>query len=782
MPNYTAEELDVFSHTYSTHTAEVEGIDSYIFDSKIVIGKILAWNPHPDSDKLGLVDIDAGSQWKYTIVCGAENAKTAHYVPVALENATLPGWLIISRRPIRGIDSCGMICSLDELGLTTIRAEGIFPLESVWDEKFLEKHLWEPFGELTLTLPGYGQEIVYALNDVIFDLDNKFITNRPDLFSILGNAREIACIEKQDFKSPLPLHLSQGLKSPEVLIQTDKVINYFLSHYTISTPPETPLILQILLKRSNQGLHGLLPDLTNIVMTELGQPMHVFDADIIDGTISVRMAKKGEILEALDGKTYILSSDDMVIADEKKILAIAGIIGGRNSGATENTRNILLEAATFDPVSVRKTSQRLWIRTDSSIRFEKWVDTLLPQIATDRYGQLLAHCITDAKYLGNFIHKNPKKLTEIQITHSYIEERIGTQVSSEKVSDILTRLGFEVTTSKTDYTIIVPSWRDTGDVSIPADIVEEIARMVWYDTLPTADLPGPLSVARVHSHDGITTKISRFFAENGYFDAYTYPFTLGERFTRFSETEPAIIHNTSENRTHLRAHLAESLLELVASNYRLHSEGSFFEFGPIFDGEEWLQWSWITWWKNLEEIQTTLTQYVKTFFGIQGNIIQSETSGKLFAPHACGEILDDDKNVLVRFWLVRPTLLPLFDIADIEIYAFEIITLPALHRPIQFISLIEYPGTIREFNIIIPENTPVKTILDIVKESHNWISKIWVSEIYRDPTHIGEGKKSVVVSLLIQNPNTTITDEEAIEIQKTIIHNLGDKGYEIRGV
>jgi phenylalanyl-tRNA synthetase beta subunit len=192
------------------------------------------------------------------------------------------------------------------------------------------------------------------------------------------------------------------------------------------------------------------------------------------------------------------------------------------------------------------------------------------------------------------------------------------------------------------YTVTVPSWRDTGDVNTPADIVEEIARMVGYDTLPIAPLPGPILTTKNYAHDSITTKISHFFGNHGYFDAYTYPFTLDERFSRFSDKKPAIIHNTSENRTHLRAHIAENLLELVASNYRTHTEGKFFEFGPIFDGEESLQGLGLVWGYSLEEIQDTLAHYTKTFFGIRGEIIQSQTDTKLFAPKACGEIINPE--------------------------------------------------------------------------------------------------------------------------------------------
>jgi len=783
MPAYTAEALETFAHTYSTYTAEVEGIDSYIFDDKIVIGKVLGWKPHPDSDKLWLVDIDAGKHGKHEIVCGAANAKISHYVPVALENAVLPGGLVIARRPIRGIDSCGMICSVDELGLSSVRAEGILPLESVWSEDFLEKNIWEPFWVLTLELPGYAGNISYALNDIVFDLDNKFITNRPDLFSVIGNAREIACIEKQDFQTPtLPTPKRENTTLLTVDIKTDKVTNYTLTKFSLPSHPETPLVIQIILKRSNQWLHGLLPDLTNLVMTELGQPMHVFDASMVEWSIAVRMAEKWETLEALDGKIYTLAAEDMVIADEKKILAIAGVIGGKNSGATETTRDILIEAATFDPISVRKTSQRLGIRTDSSVRFEKWVDGTLPSLSSSRYEQLLAAFIPDAQYLGNFIYETKKTPTIIKLSHEYIEERVGARMLEEDVADILTRLGFWIKTkSVSEYTITVPSWRDTWDVSIPADIVEEIARMIWYNTLEIAPLPGPLSTAHIYAHDAVTTKISRFFSGHGYLDAYTYPFTLAERFSRFSDKDPAIIHNTNENRTHLRAHMAENLLELVASNYRTNEQGAFFEFGPIFDGTESLQWLGISWWNSLESIQDTLVHYTKTFFGTEGSIVQSEMETKLFAPKACGEIINPEWTVLVRFGLIRPTLLPLFDIADLDIYAFEIVTLPDIHRPIKFSPIIEYPGTRRELNIIMPENTPVKIILDIVRWSHLWVSDIGVSEIYRDPTHIWEDKKSVIVSFLLQNPEATITDEEAGKIQETVIVQLAEKGYKLRG-
>lgn len=285
------------------------------------------------------------------------------------------------------------------------------------------------------------------MNDVVFDLDNKFITNRPDLFSVIGNAREMACIGKHDFSGTkiIPLKVTNDLK---VQIESDKVVNYLLSEYTLPSLPSSPFLIQTLLHRSNQGVHGLLPDLTNIVMTEIGQPMHVFDADTVSGTITLRMAKKGEIFTGLDAKEYTLTSDDLVIVDEKQILALAGIMGGKSSGTTENTRHIYVESASFDPITVRKTSQRLGIRTDSSLRFEKGVDILLPNLAQNRYSELLAHFVPGVKTGKQSVTTISKKPTTIEISGDMLQRKIGKDIAEKDLMDILTRLGFLVDMKK----------------------------------------------------------------------------------------------------------------------------------------------------------------------------------------------------------------------------------------------------------------------------------------------------------------------------------------------
>ena len=322
-------------------------------------------------------------------------------------------------------------------------------------------------------------------------------------------------------------------------------------------------------------MHGILPDITNIVLNELGQPSHVFDADTIRGTIVARMARAGETVLALDNQTYTLTTEDLVIADDEKILAIAGVIGALSSSATAQTRHIFIESATFDPVTVRRMSQRLGVRTDSSIRFEKGTDLSLPWLIQERIHQFLEAYTTGLKKLSSFSLRTERLPTIIEVAHDIFERKIGVAVVESSIIDILTRLGFSVDhdTSAATYSILVPSWRATGDVDMAADIVEEVARHIGYDTIPSLPLPGPLSLVHVHSHDTVTMRISSFFTTKGYFDAYTYPFTFSERFSRFSDRTPAVIHNTSENRTHLRAHMAESLLELISSHYRTQDQG-----------------------------------------------------------------------------------------------------------------------------------------------------------------------------------------------------------------
>lgn len=351
-----------------------------------MVAKVVSTRPHPDSDHLNLVEIDCGPLGARNIVCGAENVRVAKYVAVALVGAKLGAErdFEIKSSKIRGEVSEGMICSEDELGLQEDRAAGIMVLENHFSESVLESKLGTPFYDLEITVPGNGTDSYsFPIKDTVFEIDNKFITNRPDLFSVRGNAREFGAI----FSLPFTDYGGSSIFTTDIIpvyIESKNVLAYSLLSFRDISVGKSPLGIEMMLRKAGISPKYDLVDITNYIMTELGQPMHVFDADMITGTIIVREARVGEELLALDGKKYLLTEKDTVIADEEKVLSIAGIIGGMSSAVTENTKNVLFESATFDAVAVRLTSQRLGIRTDASMRYEKSLDPYLMLSGTAR--------------------------------------------------------------------------------------------------------------------------------------------------------------------------------------------------------------------------------------------------------------------------------------------------------------------------------------------------------------------------------------------------------------
>lgn len=307
---------------------------------------------------------------------------------------------------IRGETSEGMICSLDELGLQEERAAGIMQLESYFDEAILEKSLGTPFYDLKVTIPGNGQDVYSCpLRDVVFEIDNKFITNRPDLFSVVGNAREFGAI----FNLPFTPYIGKRPMSNNTLtvdIESPNVLSYNLLSFRNIPVGSSPFGMAEMLRKSGVSRKYDLVDITNYIMTELGQPMHAFDTDKINGHVIVRQARDGETILALDGREYTLTHKDLVIADSEKPIAIAGIIGGMDSAVSDTTRNVSFESACFDPVSVRLTAQRLGIRTDASMRYEKSLDPLLAERALPRIFDLLKFLGKPGEFVGESLYLN----------------------------------------------------------------------------------------------------------------------------------------------------------------------------------------------------------------------------------------------------------------------------------------------------------------------------------------------------------------------------------------
>ncbi len=336
-----------------------------------------------------------------------------------------------------------MICSLDELSLADERAEGILILEECIDETTLEKSIGKPVFDLTLPFPGRDGEIFFVpLRTTVFEIDNKFITNRPDLFSVEGNAREFAAIFRQDFIADDPKQIAE-ISEFSAKIETDAVQSaHFMLYENALTRKSVFDGVTHLLHASGIATKYTHVDITNAIMTELGQPMHAFDYEKVRGMIRIRKAHDGETIDALNGKTYTLTPDDVVIADDSGPISIAGIMGGMSTAVTESTTRVVYEAVCFDATTVRRTAQRLGIRTDASTRYEKSLDPLLPERATRRLGDYMQFYGYDRAPAKTFHFLDTTKLRDITVScsHAFLTSRIGADISPEKIHDILVRL------------------------------------------------------------------------------------------------------------------------------------------------------------------------------------------------------------------------------------------------------------------------------------------------------------------------------------------------------
>jgi len=470
---------------------------------------------------------------------------------------------------IRGEVSEGMICSLDELGLQEERATGIMQLESYFDESLLEKSLGTPFYNLEITIPGNGQDTYsFPIKDVIFEIDNKFITNRPDLFSVVGNAREFGAIFNLPF-APYKGKKPASTKKLTVTIDSPNVLAYNLISVKNITVGTSPFGIDQMLRKSGISPKYDMVDITNYIMTELGQPMHAFDADKVDGNIIVRQAKDGETILALDGREYTLTHKDIVIADSKKPIAIAGIIGGMDSAVSDTTQNVFFESACFDPVSVRLTAQRLGIRTDASMRYEKSLDPLLAEMALPRIFDLLAFIKKTGIFDGDFAYLDTDRvnLRKIRTDIDFVEKKLGLHISKTDTENILHRLGFEVSWAGDELVAQVPSWRATKDIAIKEDLVEEIGRIHGYEQVPDTPILGPFSIAQRNHEIELRDRVNTYFSAHGLYEVYNYSFSNAEKDAKIGleDADNAIHIRNSFNVEHtlMRRSLTPSLLAAV---------------------------------------------------------------------------------------------------------------------------------------------------------------------------------------------------------------------------
>lgn len=799
------------AHEYSIHTAEIDGIEDHRID-KVVVGKVLSCEKHPDSTKLSIVRVWLGEHGEETILTGAPNIVDATYVPVAMVGAQLAPDFTIGERKMAGMISRGMICGADEIGLATESDGGIMILESMWDVWLLESMVGKPLWDLTFPFPGRdGKSAQVKLGDTTFEIDNKFITNRPDLFGVYGNAREWGAVFGLDFVPYTPAVLAEpGTNELTISVETPRCLAYNAVRMEGISVGRSPFGMSLMMNRAGLAPKMDLVDITNCLLTEFGQPMHVFDADKVSGNITVRLAKSGEKLLALNGEIYELTAEDMVIADTNWPIALAGIIGGMDSAVSESTVNVIWESATFDAVSVRLSAQRHGIRTDASTRYEKSLDPLLASSALPRvldYLKFLDKNI-NITWVTNYLDTKQVKNITIEVSYEFINTKAGIEIPTERVHEILEKLGFTFTTNDSKLSVVVPSWRASKDISIKEDVAEEVIRIYGYDNIPLASLASEFSISAKNTEKSERNKSLEYYRGKNWNEVYNYSFTNEslDKWIGYTHMDDAVgIKNAfNESYTHMRRSLAVRLFENIRENTKHDSLLRFFEVGKVYHKWAYSPMSvnqvfldkvekkpfaekkmlaWVTTGTSVESLRQDLEWYLMMMLGYVPPLHQ-DTGATLTCLHpGVSAVYRVGDDVVLRFWRVHPQTAEIYDIPTDTLYwecEYELILSLASEKENPFHPISRFQRIDRELNFVMSETTRTGDIAILLSSVHPWIQGVTVDSIYRDETKVWIGKKSVNYAFSLQSDESTISDEEAMNIQNMIIDRMKGEWVELR--
>jgi len=783
-------------------TVEVEKtIDQSETMDKMVVGLVKTVAPHPNADKLKICQVDVGvfspakgeprggDRRIAQIVCGGTNVAEGMKVAVALPGSRVrwhgEGDLVeLAKTKIRGEESEGMICAGAEIGIEKSN-EG-------------EHEIMDLSG---LDVPA-GTSLAEALgrDDVIFEIEHKSLTNRPDLMGHYGMAREVAALFRAPltpYEPPAP-HAPKTTKSPLTVTVEDKRLcpRYMaVAVEGVKVAPSPAWLRNRLLSCGVRSVNNVV-DVTNYVLLELGQPMHAFDADKIGGgnvEIRVRTAKNGEKIACLDDATYELTQEDLLITDGRKTpIAIAGVMGGMDSAVTDATTRIVFESANFSPVSVRKTSSRLALRSESSARFEKSLDPEQCELALRRAVQLLRDLCPESRVASQVAdaYPNPPKPVVIEMAASEIAERLGSDIPDKDAMDILSRLGFSTKGTAKTLLVTVPSWRATKDVSIREDIIEEVARVWGYDRIPSS-LPSFPIVAPAQDPVRLLARrlrhalAARFNATEAYRYAFVSPETLRALGLDVAG-HLALANPLADDRPYLVRSLIPNLLESVATNQHMFSTVSLFEIDRVFigdqDGEEDGQGGRLPAQPYHLAVAHSVQGDERPFISARA-MVEEMLSAEGFAVsfvavskpdawmHAgrSAEILVDDKRIGIVAEVVSEAASALgIDrrAAVIEINLSSLSLTPS--RLPAFASLPQFPDAKRDLAFIVDDQIPYAEVEKSLHAASPIIVSIELFDVYRGKG-VEEGKKSLAVHLVLRAKDRTLASAEAeTEVAKLV--------------
>ncbi len=757
-----------------TKVESIEEIGDEIQD--VVVGKILEITQHPNADRLLVVKVDTGTG-TLQVVTGAKNIQEGDYVPVALVGASLPGGISIGKNKLRGVESYGMLCSAQELALNITS----LPKEQLTGIYILDK-------EYPL---GMDIRKVLGLDDVVFEFE--LTNNRPDCQSIIGIAREVAAT------------LDKKLMLPKIQIkhQQDHIRNYtsieiqdpdLCQRYTakmlrnIKIQPSPYWLQERLAKVGIRSINNIV-DVTNYIMVETGQPLHAFDYDKLEQKrIMVRRAKEDERLVTLDNIERTLDPSMLVIADGKKAIGIAGIMGGENSEIDENTKNIILESANFDKNSIRLTAKKLGLRTEASNRYEKGLDPNLTEWAMNRAAQLLEE-INAGIIVDGFIdiYHNPLEPHYIEVDSDWVNRFIGIQITPEEMGRHLESLGMDVEILNSKLNVKIPTYRQ--DLQLEEDIAEEIARLYGYDRIPETIMAG-ITVQGVRTPiQKLEDRIKDVLVAQGGFETITYSFASPQSLERLNipmvdikEKTLAILNPLGDENSLMRTTIMDHMLQVINHNinHNIH-EGFLYELSNTYHPNRGQKN------KLPREVKTLcLGLYGDVDFfhlkGIVENILKAcgikdfeiiEGESSIFHPGRRAQLLCQDESLGI-FGEIHPDVAERYGIYQ-RIYMgefnFEKIN-EFSNLNTQYEELPKYPSVTRDFAIIIQDSIPAREVEKIIENQHSEIVESYtLFDVYQGK-QIPQGYKSLAYSIIYRKKDGTLTDIEVHKVHNKIISDL----------
>ena len=737
----------------------------------VIVSQITASSRHPNADRLTVCEVNDGSGTKRQIVCGATNYKVGDKVPLALPGAKLPNGTEIRKSKLRGVESEGMLCSAIELELGQ-DASGLLILSP-------KAKIGAPIGDV------FPSETI---------LDVEITPNRGDLLSHFGLAREIAALTGNKIKST-PREAKIDIRKTGVTISAIRECPFF-SARRIDSVKVGPSPQWLRAKIESVGIRSInnIVDISNFVMLELGQPTHAFDADKLEGGINVRLARDGEKFLALDGKTYSLKPDNLVVADQERAVGIAGVMGGEETGVTESTKNILLESAYFLPAGVRRTARNLSLPSDASYRFERGVDPEMVLRASHRATELIREIAngTPAKEIG-VAGKVPANPADVSLTYEKADRVVGITIKPRTVDEILTGFGLKKTSAARTTKWKIPSHR--RDLQRDVDLIEEVIRAFGVDKVPGTDRSRftPSSAAD-HSHD-LESELRNRFVAYGLSEVRTSKLLPRERFA-FGENAIELRNPLSEDHVALRPSLLAGLLAVLDRNIRAGAERvAIFEVGRVFDppsGVEKRRVGILLWGNVGDEVHWRSEKRQFDFYDLKG-AIELSRSDLSFRRRQ-----QDDNFALAVEITAGNQLIGLAGRLSNSL-AFKIdaaggvfVAEVSLDFPISglgsratFREFGKFPAVERDIAMLVPEDLTHEKILEII--STDWppfLERVAFFDrvVGKEAEELfGPGKKSVAYRLTYRDQSRTLTSEEVSAVHAKIRERLQrDLGAELR--